>query len=165
MENIKNNAKTGEIAFLELSDIVKTYGTTIANNHISRKINKGDVLGLVGANGAGKSTLMRVVSGVTTPDDGAMYFNGEAIDWKSFSPTTASRKGIRVAYQELSLCDNLKVYENFVVELSHLFKGSLQWRKKAVALAKEQLDKGFSRKRDRCKKRIGRAFDCSAADG
>ena len=155
MENIKNNAKTGEIAFLELSDIVKTYGTTIANNHISLKINKGDVLGLVGANGAGKSTLMRVVSGVTTPDDGAMYFNGEAIDWKSFSPTTASRKGIRVAYQELSLCDNLKVYENFVVELSHLFKGSLQWRKKAVALAKEQLDKVFPENGIDVKKELG----------
>lgn len=143
MENKDINPITPEKAFLELSDIVKIYGTTIANNHISLHVNKGDVLGLVGANGAGKSTLMRIVSGVTTPDEGSMYFNGEAIDWKSFSPTTASKKGIRVAYQELSLCDNLKVYENFTVELSHLFKGSLRWRKKAAAMAKQQLDNVF----------------------
>ncbi len=143
MEKINNSPISDGRAFLELSDIVKIYGTTIANNNISLQINKGDVLGLVGANGAGKSTLMRIVSGVTTPDEGTMYFDGDAIDWKSFSPTTASKKGIRVAYQELSLCDNLKVYENFTVELSHLFKGSLRWRKQAAEMAKQQLDKVF----------------------
>ncbi|HWR22993.1 MAG TPA: ATP-binding cassette domain-containing protein [Feifaniaceae bacterium] len=142
MENKKNSPVT-EKAFLELADIVKIYGTTVANNHISMRIDQGDVLGLVGANGAGKSTLMRVVSGVTAPDEGAMYFDGEAIEWKAFSPTIASKKGIRVAYQELSLCDNLKVYENFAVDLKHLFKGSLRWRKKAAAMAKEQLDNVF----------------------
>lgn len=129
-------------AFLELSDIVKIYGTTIANNHVSLRINKGDVLGLVGANGAGKSTLMRITSGVTTPEEGTMYFDGEKINWKQFSPTTASKKGIRVVYQELSLCDNLKVYENFMVELRHLFKG-FGWRKKAAESAKEQLERVF----------------------
>ncbi len=155
MDNIKNSPITDKKAFLELSDIVKIYGTTIANNHISLKINKGDVLGLVGANGAGKSTLMRVVSGVTTPDEGAMYFNGEAIDCKSFSPTIASKMGIRVAYQELSLCENLKVYENFVVELRHLFKGSILWRKQAAAIAKEQLDKVFPGNGIDVKKELG----------
>ncbi|HVI40717.1 MAG TPA: ATP-binding cassette domain-containing protein, partial [Anaerovoracaceae bacterium] len=143
MENKDLTTITSNKAFLELSDIIKIYGTTIANNHISLLVNPGDILGLVGANGAGKSTLMRIVSGVTTPDEGTMIFNGEAIDWKSFSPTTASKKGIRVAYQELSLCDNLKVYENFTVDLNHLFKGSLRWRKKAAAMAREQLDKVF----------------------
>lgn len=143
IETINNSPITDDKLFLELSDIVKIYGTTIANNHISLQIKKGEVLGLVGANGAGKSTLMRVVSGVTTPDEGVMFFDGEAIDWKSYSPTTASKRGIRVAYQELSLCDNLKVYENFSVELSHLFRGSLHWRKQAATMAKKQLDKVF----------------------
>ncbi|NLX63667.1 MAG: sugar ABC transporter ATP-binding protein, partial [Clostridiaceae bacterium] len=143
MESKNNNGLANTNAFLELSGIVKIYGTTIANNHVSLRINKGDVLGLVGANGAGKSTLMRVTSGVTTPDEGTMYFDGEKINWKTFSPITASKKGIRVVYQELSLCDNLKVYENFMVELRHLFKGSFLWRKKAAAMAREQLDKVF----------------------
>lgn len=143
MENNNRTSLANTNTFLELSDIVKIYGTTIANNHVSLKINKGDVLGLVGANGAGKSTLMRIASGVTTPEEGTMYFDGEEINWKMFSPITASKKGIRVVYQELSLCDNLKVYENFMVELRHLFKGSFLWRKKAAQLAKEQLDKVF----------------------
>jgi len=70
--------------FLELSGITKIYGSTVANNHISLQIDKGDVLGLVGANGAGKSTLMRIASGVTTPDEGTMYFDGEKLTGSNF---------------------------------------------------------------------------------
>ena len=143
MEQISNYPASEQGTFLELSNIVKIYGTTIANQDISLSIKKGDVLGLVGANGAGKSTLMRIVSGVSTPDEGTMQFAGRAIDWKSFSPTSASKMGIRVAYQELSLCDNLKIHENFYVELHSLFKNTFFWRKKAQALAQEQLDKIF----------------------
>ncbi len=128
---------------LELEDIVKIYGTTIANNKVSICVNEGDILGLVGANGAGKSTLMRIISGVSTPDSGSMKFNEEIINWSAFSPTTASKKGIRVAYQELSLCDNLRVYENFFVEQSQLFKGTFGWRKKAMELAENQLNEVF----------------------
>lgn len=135
--------KSGQVPILELSDIVKIYGNTVANNHISISVNKGDVLGLVGVNGAGKSTLMRVISGVTRPDAGEMIFDGEKMDWKTFTPASAGKTGIHVAYQELSLCDNLTVYENFYVELSRLFKNSGNWRKKAIELAEETLNEVF----------------------
>ena len=76
---------------LELSEIVKTYGNTTANDHINLSVFQGDVLGLVGANGAGKSTLMRIVSGVTKPDEGTITFNEEEIDLRSFLPALAGR--------------------------------------------------------------------------
>ena len=131
------------VPFLELQDIVKRYGNTLANNHVSLHIDRGDVLALVGANGAGKSTLMRVISGVTRPDTGTMTLCGNNIDLRTFSPTKASQAGIHVAYQELSLCGNLTVYENFYVELSPLFKGCLRWRKKAASLAEKALNDVF----------------------
>lgn len=135
--------ETGQKPILELSDIVKIYGNTTANNHISMYINKGDVLGLVGVNGAGKSTLMRIISGVTKPDEGDMLFDGNELDWKTFTPANAGKMGIHVAYQELSLCDNLTVYENFYVELSDLFKNAGNWRKKAIELAEKTLNDVF----------------------
>lgn len=143
MENEMKNPQNGKNPFLELSDIVKVYGNTVANNHISIQVASGDILGIVGANGAGKSTLMRIVSGVSVPDEGSMTIAGEKIDWKVFSPANAGRMGIRVAYQELSLCDNLKVYENFFVELSQSFKRTAKWRKQAIALAQVQMDEIF----------------------
>lgn len=128
---------------LELSEIVKTYGNTTANDHINLSVFRGDVLGLVGANGAGKSTLMRIVSGVTRPDGGTIRFDEGEVDLRSFSPALAGRMGIHVAYQELSLCGNLAVYENFYVELKTLFQGSGFWRKKAVDLAEKVLNEVF----------------------
>lgn len=142
MESI-SNVFTEKKPLLELEDIVKIYGTTIANNKVSICVNEGDILGLVGANGAGKSTLMRIISGVSTPDSGSMKFNDKDINWTTFSPTSASKEGIRVAYQELSLCDNLRVYENFFVEQSQLFKGVFNWRKKAMDMAENQLNDIF----------------------
>lgn len=128
---------------LSLQNIVKKYGTTTANNHVSMEVKQGEILGLVGANGAGKSTLMRIISGVSIPDEGKMLFEGAEIDWTKFTPAKAAEAGIHVAYQELSLCDNLKVYENFFVELSDSFRKDFFWRKKAARLAKDQLDAIF----------------------
>lgn len=51
--------------------------------------------------------------------------------------------GIRVVHQELSLCKNLTVYENFYVEQSQSMKGGLGWRKKARQMAREALDNVF----------------------
>ena len=141
--NITGLNRMDEKLILELSEIVKTYGNTTANDHINLSVFQGDVLGLVGANGAGKSTLMRIVSGVTKPDEGTIRFDGEEIDIRSFLPSIAGRMGIHVAYQELSLCGNLAVYENFYVELKTLFQGGGSWRKKAMDLAERVLNEVF----------------------
>lgn len=45
--------------FLELKDITKTYGKTIANNHISFGMNKGEILAVIGENGAGDRVIIR----------------------------------------------------------------------------------------------------------
>jgi len=132
--------KSGGSALMKVEHIVKTYGSTTAIRDFSMEIHEGDVISLVGANGAGKSTLMRVISGVTRPDSGAIAFCEKTIQMDKYTPSAASGLGIRVVYQELSLCDNLKIYENFYTELPHLFKRNLQWRKKAQEIARAQLD-------------------------
>lgn len=141
--NDTNGLTGADQALLTLSHIIKKYGNTTAADDLSLTVKNGDILGLVGANGAGKSTLMRIISGVTAPDSGTIRFLDNDIEPVSFTPLAASKAGIRVVYQELSLCDNLKVYENFYVELRHLFKGKMKWRKEAAELARRQLDEVF----------------------
>ena len=123
--------------------IKKIYGPTVANNDVEIFIHRGEVVGLIGANGAGKSTLMRILAGVTEPDEGTMTVSDTDIDWRTYNPTQASRMGIRVVYQELSLCTNLTVYENFYVEQAQRFRRVRKWRSLAKKIARESLDAVF----------------------
>lgn len=128
---------------LEGRQLTKTYGKTVAVDHFDIMIRRGEVIGLLGSNGAGKSTLTRLISGVSKADSGEMTFDGQSINLKDFSPRMAESIGIRVVYQELSLCTNLKVYENFFVELEALFKNKRNWRKQAIRMAQSKLDEVF----------------------
>ncbi len=126
-----------------LHSIQKRYGATNALRGVSLNVNHGEVIGLIGANGAGKSTLTRILSGVTLPDSGELFHDGHPIDVTAYSPRVASRLGIRVVYQELSLCTNLSVLENFWVEQHLASVGGLGWRKRALANTQRALDDVF----------------------
>ncbi len=101
---------------IQLRGIGKSFGPTRANDAIDLAIAPGEVVGLVGANGAGKSTLMRIVCGLVQPDEGSFEIAGKPIDFGAYSPNAALARGIRIVHQELSLCANLTVAENFMLE-------------------------------------------------
>ena len=123
-----------------LNSIAKRYGATTALREVSLTVDRGEVIGLIGANGAGKSTLTRVVSGVSLPDAGELFHDGRQIDFAVYSPAVASRLGIRVVYQDLSLCTNLSVFENFSVEQHFAVAKGFGWRKRALADVRRALD-------------------------
>lgn len=133
--------KTGIV--LEVKDIRKTFGVTVAINNLSLILHEGEIMGLVGANGAGKSTLIKILGGLMVPDEGQVLFEGNTIDLNKHSATIAQKLGIRIVHQELSLCKNLTVYENFYVEQSQRFHRNYRWRKEAKQVAKSALDSVF----------------------
>ena len=126
-----------------LSSIAKRYGATNALKGVSLTVNRGEVIGLIGANGAGKSTVTRILAGVTFPDSGELFHDGRLINPSAYSPAVASRLGIRVVYQELSLCTNLSVFENFWVEQHLAIGGGIGWRKRALTATQRALDDIF----------------------
>lgn len=130
---------------LRASGLRKTYGHTLAISELDFSVSRGEIIGLVGANGAGKSTLMKIVSGVVVPDSGEIIYENEKVQLQRHSPAAARKLGIRVVHQELSLCKNLRVYENFYVEQSQRFKTLFGWRKKAAETARRSLDAVFPR--------------------
>ena len=64
---------------LELRDIHTYYGNIRAVRGISMTVNAGEMVCLIGANGAGKSTTLMTVSGIHTPVDGSVHFEGQDI--------------------------------------------------------------------------------------
>lgn len=123
-----------------LHDIIKAFGSTLANDCVSLIVRPGDVVGLVGGNGAGKSTLMRALCGVIRPDDGRLELDGVPTDWEGFGPAEAQAHGIRIVHQELSLCGNLTVTENFFLEAADLARPLPGWRGAYRVRARKALD-------------------------
>ncbi|MGN0970641.1 MAG: sugar ABC transporter ATP-binding protein [Aristaeellaceae bacterium] len=95
---------------LHCEKIDKVYPGTKALDQVSFDLLKGKVNVLIGENGAGKSTLMKMIAGIEQPTAGKMYMDGQEVVFKN---TNAARaKGIGIIHQELSLFQNLTVYQN-----------------------------------------------------
>jgi ribose transport system ATP-binding protein len=127
-------------AVFSVRAISKSFGENHALSHVDLDVHRGEILGLLGANGAGKSTLLRIVAGVIRADSGTMVVSGRAIELESHSAHSAASLGVHVVYQELSLCSNLSVADNFSLVDS---RGGARWRKRSRRLAKLALREVF----------------------
>ena len=74
---------------IQIDNLKKQFGETVACDIPSLTINDGDVLGLVGNNGAGKTTLFRMLLDLLKPDNGQVLIDGidpaKSEDWKDFT--------------------------------------------------------------------------------
>lgn len=61
---------------IEVQDIVKRYGATVAVNHVTFQVGKGEILGFLGPNGAGKSTTLKILTCYVVADSGTVRVNG-----------------------------------------------------------------------------------------
>ena len=86
---------------LEVKNVTKRFGATLALNRVSLELHRGEVLALLGDNGAGKSTLIKCLSGVHEPDEGQILIEGEEV--RIDSPMRARDLGVETVYQDLAL--------------------------------------------------------------
>jgi len=123
---------------LELNDIVKTFGSSVALNGMHFKLKTGEVHALMGENGAGKSTFIKVITGVFQPDRGEIIYNGEKISIKN--TTQSQNLGIAAIYQHATVFPDLSVTENIFMGREILTKIGTYDRKKMTQLAKSYIE-------------------------
>jgi len=99
--------------FLELQNITKRFGGTLALDGVSLAVERGQILGLIGPNGAGKSTLLNIISGALKPDAGGIRYEQE--DILGLSSDRRCRKGMARTFQISQLFPKLTVLENVMV--------------------------------------------------
>jgi simple sugar transport system ATP-binding protein len=92
---------------LRVEHISKRYGAVTALTDVSLRLERGEVLGLIGDNGAGKSTLIKIICGFQQPTTGQIILNGEPVTFSSV--TDARARGVDVVYQDLALINQLTV--------------------------------------------------------
>jgi ribose transport system ATP-binding protein len=112
------------VPFLALDGIRKTYPGVVALESFSMRVAPGEVIGLVGENGAGKSTLMKILGGITAPDEGTITVDGVAHD--RLTVESSMQAGIAFVHQELNLFDNLDVAANVFLGREPLWGGPLR---------------------------------------
>ncbi|OIQ40651.1 MAG: ABC transporter ATP-binding protein [Roseobacter sp. MedPE-SWde] len=64
---------------LEIKNLESFYGPIMAIRGVSLRVDKGQIVTVLGANGAGKSTLLKTISGIMDPEKGEVLFNGKPI--------------------------------------------------------------------------------------
>lgn len=123
---------------IEFKNITKRFPGVIALDNVSFTIAAGEIHALVGENGAGKSTLMNILAGVLQPDSGKIIYKDKETTINN--PMIARQIGISTVYQELKLCENLKVVENIFLGREKRSKfGRIYWRSMELE-AKKLLD-------------------------
>jgi len=98
---------------LEARGITKRFPGVIANNNVSLRLHKGEVLALLGENGAGKSTLMNILYGLYHQDEGEILVNGTPM--RASSPHESIQRGIGMVHQHFQLVPVMTVAENVML--------------------------------------------------
>lgn len=126
------------MSYLEVIDLLKRFnGTVPALDHVSFRMEKGEIISILGESGCGKTTLLRTIGGFETPDSGKINLDGV-----EFNGTTTfvkpEKRGVGIIFQDHSLFPNMNVSENISFGL-HKMESKQRALRCAEMLEKVQL--------------------------
>ena len=98
---------------LNIDNLHVSYGKIKAIKGISLQVSQGEIVALVGANGAGKTTLLKTISGILTPAEGSVSFEGK--DLTKVKPFQRVVEGICQAPEGRGIFPGLTVQENLEI--------------------------------------------------
>lgn len=116
---------------LETIGMTKIFGSLVALDNVSIKVEAGEFHALLGENGAGKSTLVKCIMGFYQPTRGQLLVNGREAAIRH--PKDACAAGIGMVYQHFTLVPCLTAAENMVISRTNV-PNVIDWKKEGVAL-------------------------------
>jgi branched-chain amino acid transport system ATP-binding protein len=134
---------------LQLQDVDLSFKGVRALREVSLAVNPGELLAIIGPNGAGKTSLFNCISGLYSPQSGAIIFEGQNIV-KAPAHSRATM-GIARMFQNLALYEHLTVLDNMLVGCHHRYtsawwadmlwtEGAQKQEREARALAEDIID-------------------------
>jgi ribosome-dependent ATPase len=119
-----------EIA-IEAQDLTMRFGDFVAVDHVSLRIERGEIFGFLGSNGCGKSTTMKMLTGLLPPSEGEARLFGKAVD----AGNLETRKRVGYMSQAFSLYSELTVRQNLELHarLFHLSEAGIPARVAEIA--------------------------------
>lgn len=135
------------VPVLDVKDLRVSYGAVAALHGISLRVNRGEIVTLIGSNGAGKSSTLRAISGLVKPAGGSIEFEGTPIT--RMAPHRIVRLGLIQSPEGRGVFPNMSVHEN--LELG----GYARDDRDAIAQDRERALGLFPRLRERLSQMAG----------
>lgn len=129
------------MSLIEIRDLHKKYRENVVLNGVDMKIEKGDVIGIIGPSGTGKSTLLRCLNQLEIPERGSIVLDGREIDLSSGrnkKDILELRQKTGMVFQQFNLFERKTALQNVEEGLIVVRKKS---REEARRLALEELDR------------------------
>lgn len=127
------------MAFLEVEGLTKTFGGLSAVNNVSFKIERDEIVGLIGPNGSGKTTLIRCLLGILRPDSGKVILDGKDITRKR--PWEIVQRGMVGTFQVVKPFRHLPIIANVMVGcLCPRISKRGEWVKRVEVKARDALE-------------------------
>jgi ABC-2 type transport system ATP-binding protein len=95
-------------AIITVNNLVKKFGTFVANDRLNFEVFEGEIFGFLGANGAGKTTAIRILCGLSFPTSGQITVAGYDV----YTQREEIKKNIGYMSQKFSLYEDLTIREN-----------------------------------------------------
>ena len=127
-------------ALIETQKITKSYGNLQALRGVDFKVEKNEIVGLLGDNGAGKSTLVKLLSGINPPTSGKVFAEGREVALASRADSEAI--GIETIYQDMAVVNEMEIWRNMFLgrELRNRFGFMREQEMRRITM--EQLSSG-----------------------
>ena len=130
--------------FLQIDNIHKTFGNNHVLKGISTKLDRGEVMSIIGPSGSGKSTFLKCLNFLEYPDKGSIILNGSSIGFDENGKIMSERiihqqrKSFGMVFQNFNLFWHMNLLENIIEAPMRVLKKS---RKEAENIADDLLNK------------------------
>lgn len=101
------------MAILSTEHITQRFGGLVAVNDVNFALEQNEIVAIIGPNGAGKTTFFNCITGMYTPTEGKVMFNGQDITGKK--PYQITSLGMACTFQNIRLFANMTALENVMV--------------------------------------------------
>ena len=120
------------MSLLEVKRVTKRFGGLVANDDVSFRVERGQIIGLIGPNGAGKTTIFNCIAGYFAPTEGEIRLDGHPVH--GLSPEVCARVGIARTFQVARTFTSMSACENVMVGALMSRKNTTLARSKAMEL-------------------------------
>ncbi len=102
------------MSLVELKGVVKRFGTNTVLDDVSMKVERGEIIAVIGRSGSGKSTMLRCINGLEPVQGGSVVVDGETVSAPG-ADLRALRQRVGIVFQSYNLFPHLSVEKNITL--------------------------------------------------